>query len=269
MTDTQASNTFGKESGHWYDRTGTLVETVPYADPRKGHRQTTLRDARKRGDLAPGVTTIIGMANKPQLVTWKMKQAALAALTCPRQPDENEDAWLARVLEVDANEHARDAADEGTRIHAAIEQHFRRETYDDSYRPHVEGVLGCLELLGPQEWQPEKGAAHPFGFGTKADLHSDEWVVDFKGKDGDDEALARLTTWDDHHMQLAATRQAMGVPGARAAICYVSRTHPGAAALFEVTQAQLTKGWECFRCLLAFWQAKNNYRPNWAVQVTL
>lgn len=71
------------ESTHWYDQNGEPRYTVPYADPKKGFRNTTLRDAKKMG-LVPSVTTILGVANKPALNRWKENQILLAAMTLHR-----------------------------------------------------------------------------------------------------------------------------------------------------------------------------------------
>ena len=49
----------------------------------------------------------------PQLERWKRNQVLLAALTLPRQPDEQETAWLARV-ESDWQEQGKKAAERGT-----------------------------------------------------------------------------------------------------------------------------------------------------------
>lgn len=263
LTDTAS------EGGHWYTEDGRLVEAVRTS---KGeYRKPTLRDARKF-NLAPGVTTIIGSASAPSLTRWLQRQAILAALTLPRRADESEADWMARV-EIDMGATARAAAEEGTRIHAALECHFDARSYDSAYAPHVAGVDAHLrQCLGEQHWMPEKCVVHPFGYATKADLHSepplagDAWLVDFKGKDGPREALAGLGTFESHWMQLAATRAAIARE-LRCGICYVSRTHPGACWLVEVQEDRLLRGWEMFKALLAYWQAKTGYRPRWAQEI--
>jgi hypothetical protein len=45
------------------------------------------------------------------------------------------------------------------------------------------------------------------GYGTKADLSCDGLVLDFKGSDFDAVKAPTLKTWDEHAMQLAATRR--------------------------------------------------------------
>lgn len=254
---------FGSESGHWYDEHGQLIEQCLKADG-KSYTKTTLRHARKL-NLAPGVTTITGCADKPQLTLWKQRQAIMSALTLPRHDAETEAEWMARV-EHDMQQTARKAADEGTRIHAAIESHMRGDTFDAAYVRHVEAVTDLLaKHCGDQlsRWLPERGVASVLGYGTKADLHSEEWLVDFKGCDGDQEELDQKKTWDNHHMQLGATREPIARE-LRCAIIYVSRTHHGVAAFKEVPEEKLRQGFGMFRGLLAYWQAKNNHCPDWA-----
>lgn len=268
-----------KESGHWYDENGDQVLEVPKKRG-DGYKRTTLREARQM-QLAPGVTTIIGCASAPALDLWKQRQAIMSALTLPRMPDETEPDWLKRV-EYDMAETARQAAAEGTRIHAAIERAMSDQPYDAAYTQHVLGVVRLLhDLAGPEvEWEAEKGLVHPLGYGTKADLHDTKatWCLDFKGTDGDLEKLQTLRTYERHWMQLAATRACLesgewGYPhrgdryeGARrrCAIIYVSRTHPGDTFAVEVTEEQLAKGWSMFQGLLRYWQAKSAYKPSWA-----
>ena len=267
--------THASESGHWYDRDGNQVVEVPNA---KGDKliKTTLRQARIL-NLAPGVTTIIGCAAAPGLERWKIKQAILASLTLTRGDGETDEDWLRRI-DTDSKEHAKAAAEEGTRIHAAIQSAIEGTDYDTVYKPHVDGVFDLLDSL------------------------DGNWLLDFKGKDGDGVSILNERLYDNHHMQLAATRRACRDFGVdcdqwtpevacisqlgygtkadlirwnsddpselRAGIVFVSRTHPGATHIMESQPHQLGAGWGMFVALLRYWQAKNDYRPKWGNEVT-
>lgn len=258
-----------KESGHWYLRDGQQLLTVPRK--KDGHPiKTTLRHAKARGDLAPGCTTIIKESAKPQLVQWQVQQAILAALTLPRHADEEESAWLRRVEE-DRQATARGAAEEGSRIHLALEQFFTGQRYDPAYTKHVQGVASLLEKECPgEQWQAEIGVTHSIGFGTKSDLFSRNVCLDFKGKDTLQKGLPTVT-YADHWLQLAATREALresipwagDAPQMRSAIVYVSRDEPGVAGLVWITPEQLEMGWRAFQCLTLHWQIMHNYAPDW------
>lgn len=244
---------FAKESGHWYKPDGTPAYTVRSQNGRE--RNTTLADARKSG-LLPSVTTIIRLAAAPQLEKWKRNQVLLSALTLPRMPDEPESDWLVRV-ERDWQEQSKQAAERGTAIHAAIEQHYRGDYHGELWNPWIiEASAELTEKCGPQRWLPERSYVHASGYGCRLDLHSDTWVVDAKSKDGD----LTATTYDEHLMQVAAQMHAAGIPEGRGGILFVRRDKP--AALFcEIERKELDRGWEMFSALLAYHQAKTGYRP--------
>ncbi len=244
------------EAGHWYDITGKPVYEVVAKNGQP--RPTTLRDARML-NLCPSVTGIIRCAAAPGLERWKQEQTLLAALTLPRRQDEPESDWLERVRS-DSQQQARDAAERGTAIHAAIQGHYEGKPVARDYWPHVHGAaMAIKEAFGGTVWEAEKSFSHPLGFGGKVDLNSDAVVLDFKTKEfkPDD----KLQTWDEHAMQLAAYREGLMVPDARGVICYVSAAVPGLARVMLLGEDQLLQGWSMFKALLSYWQAKNRYRP--------
>jgi hypothetical protein len=238
------------ESGHWYDREGNPAYSV--IGKNGNLRPTTLRDARTN-NLCPSVTTIIGVAAKPGLDTWKQQQVLLAALTLPRQPDEPESDWLARVMQ-DSKATGREAAERGTAIHAVIEAYFD-QVYMPEKPPYLDAVSkALLDAFGNQLWLSEKSFGHPLGFGGKCDLMAKSgFVVDFKTKDAD---LDKVDVYFEHEMQLAAYREGLGVPNARCAIVFVNGT-TNQVKLIEVEEQKLQNGWECFQHLLRVYQIKN------------
>lgn len=251
--------TRASESGHWYKPDGTPVYEVLRADG-KGMRAATLADARKQG-LYPGVTSIIKCAAAPALVDWMIDQAILASLTLPRIDGESNDALMARIR-VDAGEQAKKARDKGTEIHAAVQGHYEGMAPTPDFWPYVQGVRDAIDAnFGSQAWIPELPCAHPLGFGTKSDLSCDAILIDFKGSEFDEKKMPTLKTWDEHAMQLAATREARGLAGARCAIGYVSRNVPGLCRIIEIDEAELQRGWDMFRGLLNYWKAKSKYWP--------
>jgi hypothetical protein len=248
---------WGSESGHWYTREGDPAYTV--IGKNGSARNTTLRDARKMG-LVPSVTTIIGEAAKPGLEAWKANQLMMAALTLPRLDGEPEADWIKRV-KTDSREHARKRAEQGERIHAAIEGHFRGVAPDAEHAPYVRGVLAALgEKCGPQEWLPEKTFNHYGGYGGKIDLHSNEWVLDFKTKEFTPDEPPEM--YDEQPMQLAAYSEGLTCREDyrtvhKCGIVWISVTVPGLAILEEISMNQFWRGQEMFNALLEYWWAKN------------
>lgn len=258
LTGPTTNSPRASESGHWYDRDGTPRYEVAAKDG--SMRAATLRDARKFG-WYPGVTSIIKCAAAPGLERWKQDQVLMAALTLPRVDGESNEALCARIM-ADSGEQARKARERGTEIHAAIQGHYEGAPPSEEMWPFVQGVSAAIAAnFGAQPWHPEKPCAHELGYGTKADLSCPAVILDFKGSEFDAGAAPSLKTWDEHAMQLAATRKALGYGGADCAIVYVSRNVPGLCRIIRIDEPELARGWEMFSALLTYWQANRGYFP--------
>jgi hypothetical protein len=244
------------ESNHWYTSDGVPQYTVP-SKKDGSPRNTTLRDARTM-NLVPSVTTVLGVAAKPALIQWLQRQVLLAALTLPRKENEPEDDYIARIME-DSKEQGRAAADAGTDIHASIQGAYEgRPT--GNHLAHVEATKNAIDAhFGPQEWISERAFAHiDLRFGGKCDMYTPKGIViDVKTKEFSDPA--KVDAYDEHLMQLAAYRVGLGVPLARCANVFVSRSVPGLVTIKEWTTEDLNRGWEMFCNLLAYWKLKNKF----------
>ncbi len=256
MVLTGPTTTRPTESGHWYDRNGNQVEKVPGAKPGAMVRPD-IRHARKLG-LLPGVSSINKCADAPALTIYKVKQAVLSALTLPRGP-EPEAEYLLRI-EQDSQERGRKAADRGTAIHAAIQGHFQGEACSEEFWPYVKAVAECVErYCGRQHWKAERSFAHEAGYGGKADLSCDAWLLDFKSKDAADlDDPDKKLVWDEHPQQLAAYRRGLEIP-AKCANVFVSREEPIIVRFCEHPEEDLARGLSMFDALLRYWQVKNRY----------
>jgi hypothetical protein len=255
----EAKEPRASESNHWYTREGVPMYTVESL--KGGQRNTTLRDARKL-NLVPSVTTVLNVAAKPALTQWLLNQVLLAALTLPRRDLEPEDQYIARILD-DSKEQGRSAADAGTDIHASIQGFYEGKTLlDETHREHVTGCdVRLHEAFGLQSWVAEKAFSHELGFGGKCDLHcveGDGIVADIKTKEFDDPK--KVEGYDEHLMQLSAYRVGLGIPNARCANVFVSRSVKGLVVVKEWSQEDLARGWDMFQHLLAFWQLKNKHK---------
>jgi hypothetical protein len=262
--------------GHWYKPDGSPFYSIIGA---KGlERDVTLRDARQCG-AAPSVTTVLEVLPKPALERWKVQQGILAALTMPRGED-SEEAWLAKVM-ADSKRQAKEAAEEGSRIHAACEAWYNKEPVPEAYELHAFYAATELTKLFPEveDWVAEKSFYHPLGFGGKVDLHSPSTgiVVDFKGKDGDFSDGKKLAY--DQNIQLAAYQVGLGldvdtahpekfmgfdfhpIRFTQCANIFVSRTHPGAVTSHVWTPEDVAYGWSVFEAALELWKRLSRYNP--------
>jgi len=245
------------ESNHWYTRDGIPTYTVVGKNGKE--RNATLRDAREL-NLVPSVTTIIGAAAKPALVAWMQTQVLMAALTSTKLAAETEAQYIDRII-ADSKKQGKDAADRGTAIHTAIES-FYEGRVSNEYQEHTQGCVRALEVhYGRIGWIAERSFGHELGFAGKCDLHYPEnqgIVVDIKTKDFSD--ISDVKGYDEHMMQLAAYRVGLGIPEARCANIFVSRTTPGLCHIIDWSEEDLKRGWEMFYALLQFWQHKNKYK---------
>jgi hypothetical protein len=257
----------GTEAGHWYTDTGTSCHTQITATGKNAGRDrpTTLRDARKL-NLLPSVTTVLSIMNKGALTSWLIDQAIMAALTCPREEGETEKSWMYRVKNQDANETARAAAEEGTRIHNVLEDHHNGKVVAPEDIPIVYAVTHALkESIGDYGWIPEAACVNKeLGYAGMVDIHSPDWIVDYKTKDGD---LSNVRCYEDHFRQLAAYREALGYPDAQCANVFISRDtklengEPVVKVIIHKKE-QSQQGWDEFEAILKTWQVIKKYKPD-------
>ena len=244
------------EAGHWYTAEGEPRYTVIGKDGKE--RPTTLREARKEGWL-PSVTTVMQVMAKPGLQRWKDERLIDACMMyADKIPTEIScDYDFARIK---AGEIARNAADEGTKIHAAIERFLQGKWIDTKYEAHVDAAIRELHKLSKDWPTVEKGFAdEAYGYAGKIDLLNDEWVIDFKGKEfGEDDSIK---AYDEHFMQLSAYERGIreGLEPRNQANIFISRSHPGVARTVIHTIEQAERGWNMFKACLELWQAQKRY----------
>lgn len=247
-----------EHTGHWYTRDGLPKYTIEGKNGQQ--RNTTLRDARKH-DLVPSVTTLLNIIAKPALNTWLQQQVLMAALTLPKQEGESDGDYIDRIL-ADSKAQGREAADIGTAIHSAIQGHYEGRPALE----HEQHIKGCTEAIsasfGNQTWICERSFAHEAGYGGRCDLYAvgtqenpNGFVLDIKTKDFSD--VNDVEGYDEHLMQLAAYRVGLGVPSARCANVFVSRSHPGLAVVKEWSAEELDVAWVRFLLLVNYWKLKN------------
>ena len=248
-------------SEHWYKQDGSPFYSV--IGKNGNERSVTLRDARQI-NAVPSVTTILSILSKPALETWKVKQGILAALTLSREFQESDEAFLERVMQ-DSKRQAIEAAEEGTRIHDAIECHFKGVSVPSQYIPHVESVREEIARLYPHinDWRAEDSFAHSSGFGGKVDLHSPSTgiVIDFKTKDGTVDTWERLAY--DQYIQLSAYQYGLKLSEAECVNIFVSRHTMGGCRSHVWTPEDIRKGKDIFLAALQLWQIVKGYTPVW------
>lgn len=251
--------------GHWYGRDGSPQYTIKGANGVE--RDTTLRDARKLG-LVPSVTTILGVQDKPALLTWKQNQILHAAMEHPFKDGFDPKVWAKQIVDK-SNKIGREAAERGSIIHDALEQYYLTgDTKDDAF---IEPVVNFMHEHFPGvPWVPEASfTSLEYGYGGKVDMHSPQGIVlDFKTKDTAD--VKKMVAYDGHHMQTAAYAvglaeslrfdNSMSTHKVRRYNLFISTHTPGLITLTE--SANFDKDWGMYYNLLMFWQLSNNIEVN-------
>lgn len=241
------------EAQHWYRRDGSPCYEVEAK--KGGMRPATLADARKL-NLVPSVTMILNIVAKPGLEIWKAQQLLQAALTLPKLPDETVDNYAVRVIE-DSKAQSLKAREQGTQLHAAIEDYIRGQT-SLLYQKHCEKVEATLEQLGIplRAGNPEHSFASELVYAGKIDYaHDSGLLIDFK-------TTARITPktkpYDEHLMQCAAYGYGLFIPKFRALNVFVG-IEDCEVRVFEHAWDDLSRGFSMFCDLLSYWKKKNNF----------
>jgi len=253
------------KSQHWYDKDGNAVFEVPKAKG-GGMRATTIADARKL-NLYPSVTTVLSVLAKPSLDDWKLQQVAERAYSNPPQDAEEASAYSRRIID-GAFEQVGEAADLGTRIHAAIEAHFKGEPVEDEMQVYVKPVVGALERTGIKLLQHELRLVNESeGYAGTTDavmvLGGQQGVLDFKSRKTKPGVLCE--PWETEPMQIAAYTRAKFGPDHYMTVganVYISTTEPGRVEIVTYDDGQLHKAWYAFQAANSLWQYLKKYRPS-------
>lgn len=259
------------DSSHWYSLDGKPVHTQPTKDG-DGQRATTLRDARKMM-LLPSVTSIIGILDKPQLTRWKMREVAKAAIAIPGpQGEEPVERFADRAIEA-AMSQVGEAADLGSRIHAAIENLMRgsAEEPSEELKPYVKPVLDWMRQVGVKVTHSEivlVNAVHGFAgrvdaLFTWGDGFGKLGILDFKTKKTKEGE--KVEAYDEHTLQLAAYAAthygAEHLQHVVAANLFISSTEPGRLEVVKHDKAKLVAAYEAFTQMCAVWRFRKGYDP--------
>lgn len=250
-------------SAHWYHKDGTPCHEVT-AKTTGLPRPTTVSDARKLG-LIPSVTNILGVSAKPQLITWLQDNAIRAALATPRNPDEPEEQWLARIA-AESDKIGENAASLGTLIHEQIETYNREctfngnpeivklvERYPQWFADNIETVIDCeAKVVGD-------------GYAGRLDLYAmlkigRRAVIDFKSQKL--VGKPKPNFYRDWSMQLAAYGAAVKEPDDQWPVLM------SVIIASDATVDPIVKVWDepekafaAFECCKGLWSFNKDYWP--------
>jgi hypothetical protein len=243
---------------HWYSADGRAMHTIPKKDDSAG-RPTTITDA-KRLRLYPSVTSVLSIMDKPGLMTWKLKQVALSALRTPKDEGESEDYWCKRVL-TEAFQQVEDAADLGTRIHAALES----EDVPADLKPYTDPVFEWKEKHELRFIEREIVLVNKKqGFGGTVDVIAtgkggQMCVIDFKTRKT--RPGVKATPYDGQAMQGATYWGEQNLKHMFGANVFISTTEPGRVDVCSYTPEELGSEYLAFLGVCNLWRHIKKYDP--------
>ncbi len=240
-------------------------------------RATHIGDARKR-NLVGSVTGIISMMAAPALENWKLNQLAETIMAEPWRSGDTYHSSTEKVtsyierMKRESQKYAKEAAKEGTRIHEAVENHYKGKQYNSDYNTCVKAVTAAIqEEFGERDWISEKTFAHPLGYGGTCDLYCIDGksgegenlppiVLDIKGKEFTEDKMP-IKGYSSHALQLSACAYGLGIPGAIRANVFVSRTNHELVSIY--THDNNDQAWRQFQACLELWKVFNKYNSEW------
>lgn len=260
MSNTVA-NVQRRDSSRFYYPDGTMCFEIPKKSG-DGMKKPNITDAIELG-LLPSVTTIIRTLDKPNLNRWLREQACLAVLTTPKKDGEPLDQFVNRVLNVEMvdQEEAKQAADKGTAVHAAVEDAIQGKKYPQELAVYVQPVMEQLRVMG--KVVKSEFVVVGKGYAGRADVLLDSGSTLFLPDLKTTKSMPKKESWDEHRIQTAFYAAGLGNVADRHIVTgniYISTTVPVQVATFLQEDWQSTYENAC-KPLLALWSFLNNYKP--------
>ena len=244
---------------HVYENTPEGIQPRHLVQAKNGNmRPTYVSDFRKwlaEGKLvAPSVTTILGILDKPALVNWKVDKHLEQAFACKI---DNYDDYLTEVKRL--TELSLDAAPRaGTDFHKILSDYqagiFPDNPHERMCADNTYAVIEEFTGFKASHFQSEVSFCKP-SYAGQADLISDNWVIDFKTKQEASKFKPGKMAYDEHRLQLAAYRMGLGKPNARCANVFIC-LEDGRVDFQEHLQLDLNKAELIFNHCVEIWHLK-------------
>ena len=198
--------------------------------------------------IVPGVTTVLGVINKPALMRW---------------------AWDLGTKGIDYKQYVDETAKIGTLAHEMIQVHLGGDAVD--FGAYSKDQISTAEnsLLSYYEWERRLGRKIET-IHIELPLVSEEYkvggTIDWYGKIGNDYWLIDIKTakglFPEHTMQVSAYYKMLiengyKVDGVR--LLRVGRSEDEGFDDHVISETRLTEGWEVFKCALDLYRAKQAF----------
>jgi len=239
---------------HWYILKDGIPQRYTQLTKAGTERKKILKAQAYKDGAVMGVTDIIGNVGGGEGVKiWYGNHALRVGLEMGQSPmpaNEDEKAvW--KAMKDDLKARTTREADEGSAIHAAIEERLNAGAVS-------ENEIHRTAQDEAERWLKEHGILPPYRsehcfvhheqglhFGGTADLVSPEWIVDFKTVE--DKGWGFRDPYAKEAAQMAAYRVGFGYPEAKCANVYFDRKTGGIVSEKIWKESQVEKGWELFQ----------------------
>jgi len=203
----------------------------------------------KDGTRVPGVTTVLGVINKPELMYW---------------------AWDLGFKKIDYKKYVNETAKIGTLAHEMIQEHLGGNKVE--YGAYTKDQINAAEnsLLSYYEWERRQNSGKIETIHIELPLVSEIYkfggTIDWYGKIGDDYWLIDIKTakglYPEHEMQVSAyfsmlIENGYKVNGVR--LLRVGRSEDEGFDDHVLSDKRLMQGWEVFKCALDLYRAKQQF----------
>lgn len=200
------------------------------------------------GKRVPGVTTILGVINKPALVKWANNLG---------------------LQGIDSTKYVDETATIGTLAHCMIQEELGGEPWDRAAYNAAQVDLAENALLKYYEWRKQTGStmetifiekplvSNIFNCGGTIDwygnINGEPWLVDIKTSNG---------LWPEHVYQVSAYREMLeenGYPVAGVRLLRVGRTEDEGFEDHIIGEPELRAGLAVFTAAARLYSAQNEY----------
>lgn len=229
------------------------------------------------GKRLPGVTTILGVLDKPALLHWAARTAAEATASAIVDGGMPSSAAVERGR-LAPFQRRQEAADAGTMAHACVEAHYAGEPQPEDATPEaiacaqrvIRHIEGAGFVVVASEWASTHGLAGE-GFAGTLDLvvtratSPDEvdsspryWIADLKtGKHVVDEVVPQLAAYRWLWTQ-KTTLSPAAVASMMGGIVFHARVDGDAVDEVHLTPEKLDAGWRLFEAARAAYYARKD-----------
>ena len=220
--------------------------------------------------MIPSVTTILGVFRKPALERWKMRGIAEAAFENPPKDKETREDFISRCL-TEQSKPSKEAADFGTKIHDAIEDHLNGKKISTVHMEYIKPAIEWKKEKQLDFLERETTLVNPKqGFAGRVDIVSrgpqgQMGIVDWKTKKTKEGE--KIHPYDFQIHQIAAYgatywgEEAMESGQVFGANCFISSTEVGRFEVISYKPTDLARAWEVFKMACAIWRSIKNHDP--------